>query len=874
MAELVSQKILFVDLCNTLQRIKQSYRIQHRRLFLPCSQADCASLDDARKFAIKELRLNTLVSLFLHQILSCKINSSIPSELLVEKLISKIEDRVPCKNENLSIYQINQILDRLKDSQQKTEELNSLFRSCSPIELRYIFHLLICDTERVIGVPHPSTILSWFHKEADSRLKTGDNLQEVCDAFSFEDPGDDTDAEGMGKNLLCKTLQPMLLKRLNYNKECLPKIIKYCQRPFYLELKFDGEHILLHKYCTNSYKYFTRNGIDYTNKLGPDSGSKISAKIHPFFKSTVKDCVLDCELLIWDTKSQTFVGKSRRASDGNVYDAKHMDEDFFDNSDLQRSLVVFDVLFLNGRSLINLPLQERMAILKERVLEREDKSIIFDSEKTLVQTAQEFANFYNKAMREGEEGIVVKGLQTIYKTGSRAERNGWFKIKPDYGIQALLDLAVVGVNFENNSTNVKSFLVAARQSGAEDLKFRIVAGITSHIKKLDFVRLMELLKGDEQLLSSDSQPDWLASQIKPDKKLKIVPRQNIQVVEVRASGIINGRLQFPSIVGIRTDKLLEEIDITDDVRGFDQRIRSRPLINADDKETVVLQNKKRRNELKIKQDCQILKSDATSTTITDSLKDHKVCVLNGNEQATVQDLQKILLSLGAQLVANAGRTTSFVVAMNEKHIKCVAAIKADQWHVVSGNWLLRCRDANKLVSWDPSEDMIYKCPNANFDLFNCCEEEEGDDQEVECDHENEATEKEEEDVENDQSASTSNPKAQEQNFTGEDCAACGDGNLFEQFVFFIHSKLPTSKVAELTQKIEQQQGKVAARLDAMTTHAVIPDRMKFGEAENLFHWNEAEKDWLGIFVSSSWIDQAIAEENRYLVGEALNNFLC
>jgi DNA ligase-1 len=116
---------------------------------------------------------------------------------------------------------------------------------------------------------------------------------------------------------------------------------------------------------------------------------------------------------------------------------------------------------------INLPLHERVTILKDRVLEKEEKSIIFVAEKHLVQTAQQFADFYNKAMREGEEGIVVKGLNTVYKTGSRAERNGWFKIKPDYGIQAVLDLAVVGVNFENNSSNVKSFLVAARQDESD-----------------------------------------------------------------------------------------------------------------------------------------------------------------------------------------------------------------------------------------------------------------------------------------------------------------------------------------------------------------------------------------------------------------------
>jgi ATP-dependent DNA ligase len=62
-----------------------------------------------------------------------------------------------------------------------------------------------------------------------------------------------------------------------------------------------------------------------------------------------------------------------------------------------------------------------------------------------------------------QEGVVIKGMSTTYKFGSRAEKNGWFKIKPDYGIQSMLDLAVVAVRHENNSNKVKSFLVAARE---------------------------------------------------------------------------------------------------------------------------------------------------------------------------------------------------------------------------------------------------------------------------------------------------------------------------------------------------------------------------------------------------------------------------
>jgi hypothetical protein len=64
----------------------------------------------------------------------------------------------------------------------------------------------------------------------------------------------------------------------------------------------------------------------------------------------IQSCVLDCELLIWDKKKQEFgwsffeakflaierhlhfaVGKGRKASDGNVHDPKHMEDEFIEN---------------------------------------------------------------------------------------------------------------------------------------------------------------------------------------------------------------------------------------------------------------------------------------------------------------------------------------------------------------------------------------------------------------------------------------------------------------------------------------------------------------------------------------------------------------
>jgi len=201
--------------------------------------------------------------------------------------------------------------------------LQELFRKCTPQELRWIFHVILSDVEMMVGIPHPTTILGWFHNRAYELLNAGSTLKEIC-----EDLMEGEQAGGLAglHNLLFKPLRPMLLKRLSYNKNALPKvsferssaieqachmiplqcqIIKSCRRPFYAETKYDGEHIIMHK-SGDTYKYYTRNGNDYTRQLGKDSKTRFSRFLHPFIKESVKDCVLDCELLVWDKEMKYY----------------------------------------------------------------------------------------------------------------------------------------------------------------------------------------------------------------------------------------------------------------------------------------------------------------------------------------------------------------------------------------------------------------------------------------------------------------------------------------------------------------------------------------------------------------------------------------
>lgn len=99
--------------------------------------------------------------------------------------------------------------------------LDSLFRTCTSLELKWFFHIVICDVERTLGIPHSSTIIFWFHKNADSFIKMGNSLRKTCELLNEKNVDD---IFFFNNNFLCKPIRPMLLKRLEYNINCLSKV--------------------------------------------------------------------------------------------------------------------------------------------------------------------------------------------------------------------------------------------------------------------------------------------------------------------------------------------------------------------------------------------------------------------------------------------------------------------------------------------------------------------------------------------------------------------------------------------------------------------------------------------------------------------------
>lgn len=89
---------------------------------------------------------------------------------------------------------------------------------------------------------------------------------------------------------------------------------------------------------------------------------------------------------------------------------------------------IYDLIYLDGESLINKPYAERIRKLQTIIIEKKGALIL--CHRTKVNNAQHFIDCLNKAFESNEEGVVIKQADSKYHPGQR-EKGGWFKMKPD-----------------------------------------------------------------------------------------------------------------------------------------------------------------------------------------------------------------------------------------------------------------------------------------------------------------------------------------------------------------------------------------------------------------------------------------------------------
>ena len=179
---------------------------------------------------------------------------------------------------------------------------------------------------------------------------------------------------------------------------------------------------------------FSRNMENNTNKY-PD----VVQSLPKILKDTVKSIIIDSEVVAWDPEKKRILPfqilSTRKKKTESVKDVK-----------IQVLIVAFDLLLLNGESMLGKTFRERRAKLRESLRETNgiirfaesydvDLSSADDSENKesdSTQDMEEVNQFLEQAVKNGTEGLMVKTLDVNASYEPSVRSLNWLKLKKDY----------------------------------------------------------------------------------------------------------------------------------------------------------------------------------------------------------------------------------------------------------------------------------------------------------------------------------------------------------------------------------------------------------------------------------------------------------
>ncbi|RLE82514.1 MAG: hypothetical protein DRJ51_01185 [Thermoprotei archaeon] len=454
-------------------------------------------------------------------------------------IVSLVERKLTLKEVHEYLRKISLI--KGEDSRRRKQRLlETLFVSLGQDELEYLVRFIFGEPR--VGA-NEGLVLEALAKIA------GVDIETVRKAYMFRaDLGELAEIavlqgeEGLQKVKLelFRPVKPMLAEMLYDVRAAL----RECGGIAAFEFKYDGIRLQIHK-KGDRVRLFTRRLTEVTESL-PDVVKLVKEHVH------AHEIVLDCEAMSFKNgkpvRFQDLVRRIRRKHEmGRLM------------RELPFEIRVFDVLYLDGRILVEKPYKERTSLLEEIV----DEELLI--ERIITADLQEAKDFYQKSIGLGHEGLMAKRLDSPYMPGIRGKY--WFKVKP----AETLDLVIIGAEWGHGRRRgwLSDYYLAAldEETGEFLVVGKTFKGLTDEEFKEMTKRLLELKVREEGWRV------WVKPQIVVE-----VAYSEIQKSPKYRSGLA---LRFARIVRIRYDKSPWEASTIGEIRRrYEEQFEKKAKISS------------------------------------------------------------------------------------------------------------------------------------------------------------------------------------------------------------------------------------------------------------------------------------------------------
>lgn len=427
--------------------------------------------------------------------------------------------------------------------EKKSDILSGLLSDASSVEAKYIVRIALSSLRLGVG---EKTLIDAF---AVAFTGDSENSSEVEDGYNVC-----TDIGRLGESLaknglrgvrrfsisLGRPVQCMLAQRVDRVSDILEKMD---EDEIAAEEKYDGERVQIHK-DGGSVTLFSRRLEDITHQY-PD--------VVDYVKKAVRSrkAVLDGEIVAYSKGG--FMSFQKLMSRRRKYDVESY------RKKVPVVVFVFDMLYLNGRSLLRKPYPERRKLL-ESSLKRSDK--IRPAGRKVSEDFSVIREFFRKSVDKGLEGIIVKSTSkdSFYRPGKRGWR--WIKWKKEYaeGMQETFDLVVIGgYHGKGRRKGVFGALLCAVYDRGKD-RFESFTRVGAGFSDADLKRLSKMLRKkkkpgrpDRVVVKRGMEPDEYYA---PDTVIEVTGAE-ITRSPSHAAGERDGKglaLRFPRFLRVRDDK--------------------------------------------------------------------------------------------------------------------------------------------------------------------------------------------------------------------------------------------------------------------------------------------------------------------------------
>ena len=446
------------------------------------------------------------------------INKKKQSALFEKKLdVEKVINNIKKLSESMGEGAVNR----------KLQLINELLSNSNGEEAKYITRTLLENLR--IGTQEGvirDSIASAFDKKVEDIQKANDLLNDYGEV-AIKAKNNDLENVDLKIGKPVKVMLAVIFTSVEESFEALGEKVQ-------VEEKLDGFRVIIHK--DKNVKLFTRNLEDVTNQF-PD--------VVEIIKEIKEDkFILDSEVVGYDKKTGKYLPfQNISIRIKRKYDIEKMGEEY------PVEINVFDILYYK-KNLMDTKLKDRREILEKIIKEKKGKIKL--TKKIISDNKKEIEKFFENALKNGREGIMVKNLDSLYKPGRYV--NGWGKLKK---ILEPLDLVIVKAEYGTGKRagSLTSFTLSCKDKDNYLEVGKVSTGVKEKDDELTYAELTKLLK---PLIIREHEKMI-------DVKPKIILEIGYEEIQKSSAYTSGYALRFPRVLRLRNDKDLNEINTIKDV---------------------------------------------------------------------------------------------------------------------------------------------------------------------------------------------------------------------------------------------------------------------------------------------------------------------